>query len=199
MLALWSAEIFKHMDENVKMILEEAEDLMKKTLHHLDLELHKIRAGKANPAMLDGLRAEYYGAPTPLNQLATISAQDARMLVIQPFDRKCIAAIERSIKEANLGFNPQNDGIVIRIPIPITSEERRRQLSRQANGEGEEAKIAIRSIRRDHNEMIKKLKEDKVSEDEIKTGEAKMQDITNSYIARVDEVLKKKEAEIMTI
>ncbi|MFM2375665.1 MAG: hypothetical protein RLZZ165_762 [Bacteroidota bacterium] len=187
------------MDENVKMILEEAEDLMKKTLHHLDLELNKIRAGKANPAMLDGLRAEYYGAPTPLNQLATISAQDARMLVIQPFDRKSIAAIERSIKEANLGFNPQNDGIVIRIPIPITSEERRRQLSRQATGEGEEAKIAIRSIRRDHNEMIKKLKEEKISEDEIKSGEAKMQDITNSYIAKVDEVLKKKEAEIMTI
>lgn len=187
------------MDENISMILEEAEDLMKKTMHHLDAELHKIRAGKANPAMLDGLRADYYGAPTPLNQLATISAQDARMLVLQPFDRKSIALIERAIKEANLGFNPQNDGIVIRIPIPIASEERRRQLVKQAKDQGEDAKIAIRSIRRDHNDMIKKLKEEKVSEDQIKTGEAKMQEVTNTYIAKVDETLRKKEAEIMTI
>ncbi|HEX2899145.1 MAG TPA: ribosome recycling factor [Bacteroidia bacterium] len=187
------------MDENVKMILDEAEDLMKKSLVHLESELNKIRAGKANPVMLDGLRAEYYGAPTPLNQLASISAQDARMLVIQPFDKKSIAAIERSIKEANLGFNPQNDGIVIRIPVPIASEERRRQLVKQARDEGENAKIAMRNVRRDHNDMIKKLKDEKVSEDEIKTGEAKMQDITNAYIAKVEEVLKKKEAEIMTI
>ena len=189
----------RSMDENISMILEEAEDLMKKTMHHLDAELHKIRAGKANPAMLDGLRADYYGAPTPLNQLATISAQDARMLVLQPFDRKSIALIERAIKEANLGFNPQNDGIVIRIPIPIASEERRRQLVKQAKDQGEDAKIAIRSIRRDHNDMIKKLKEEKVSEDQIKTGEAKMQEVTNTYIAKVDETLRKKEAEIMTI
>jgi ribosome recycling factor len=187
------------MDENVKMILDEAEEMMRKTLVHLDTELNKIRAGKANPAMLDGLRAEYYGALTPLNQLASISAQDARMLVIQPFDRKSIATIERSIKEANLGFNPQNDGNVIRIPVPIASEERRRQLVKQARDEGENAKIAMRNIRRDHNDMIKKLKDEKVSEDEIKTGEAKMQEITNSSIARVEEVLKKKEAEIMTI
>lgn len=181
------------------MILDEAEDLMKKSLIHLEAELHKIRAGKANPVMLDGLRADYYGAPTPLNQLATITAQDARMLVIQPFDKKSINAIERSIKEANLGFNPQNDGIVIRIPVPIASEERRRQLVKQARDEGENAKIAMRNVRRDHNDMIKKLKEEKVSEDQIKTGETKMQDITNAFIAKVEEVLKKKEAEIMTI
>mgnify|MGYP003945353573 FL=1 len=172
---------------------------MRKTLVHLDTELNKIRAGKANPAMLDGLRAEYYGALTPLNQLASISAQDARMLVIQPFDRKSIAVIERSIKEANLGFNPQNDGNVIRIPVPIASEERRRQLVKQSRDEGENSKIAMRNIRRDHNDMIKKLKDEKVSEDEIKAGEAKMQDITNASIAKVEEVLKKKEAEIMTI
>lgn len=181
------------------MILEEAEDLMKKSLIHLESELHKIRAGKANPVMLDGVRAEYYGALTPLNQLATISAQDARMLVIQPFDKKSIAIIERAIKEANLGFNPQNDGIVIRIPVPIASEERRRQLVKQARDAGEDAKIAMRNVRRDHNDMIKKLKEEKVSEDQIKTGEAKMQDITNAFIAKVEDVLKKKEAEIMTI
>lgn len=187
------------MDENVKMVLDEAEDLMKKSLHHLEIELHKIRAGKANPVMLDGIKADYYGAPTPLNQLATISAQDARMLVIQPFDKKSISAIERAIQEANLGFNPQNDGIVIRIPIPIASEERRRQLVKQARDEGENAKIALRNVRRDHNEMIKKLKEEKVSEDEIKNGEIKMQDLTNGFIAKVEEVLKKKEAEIMTI
>ena len=168
------------------MILDEAEEMMRKTLVHLDTELNKIRAGKANPAMLDGLRAEYYGALTPL------------MLVIQPFDRKSIATIERSIKEANLGFNPQNDGNVIRIPVPIASEERRRNLVKQARDEGENAKIAMRNIRRDHNDMIKKLKDEKVSEDEIKNGEAKMQEITNGSIAKVEEVLKKKEAEIMT-
>lgn len=187
------------MDENVKFILEEAEDTMKKSMLHLESELNKIRAGKANPVMLDGVKAEYYGASTPLNQLATISAQDARMLVIQPFDRKSIAIIERAIKEANLGFNPQNDGIVIRIPIPIASEERRKQLVKQTKDEGENAKIAIRNVRRDHNEMIKKLKDEKVSEDQIKTGEARVQEITNAYIAKVDETLRKKEAEIMTI
>jgi ribosome recycling factor len=149
--------------------------------------------------MLDSVRVEYYGAPTPLNQLSTVSAQDARMLVIQPFDRKSIAAIERAIKEANLGFNPQNDGIVIRIPIPALNEERRRQLVKQAKDECEDSKIAIRKVRQHHNEELKKLKNEGISEDSIKTAEAKVQEYTNAFVAKVDEILRKKEAEIMTI
>jgi ribosome recycling factor len=187
------------MEDDVKILLESAEETMQKTIHHLEAELLKIRAGKANPVMLDGIRADYYGAPTPLLQLASISAQDARMLVISPFDKKAINGIERAIKEANLGFNPSNDGIVIRIPIPIPSEERRRQLVRQAKEQGEEAKIAIRNVRREHNDAIKALKDEGISEDQIKLGEAKVQEVTNQFVAKVDEVMRKKEAEIMTI
>jgi ribosome recycling factor len=187
------------MEELVKMVIESAEESMHRSVEHLESELLKIRAGKANPVMLDGIRAEYYGAMTPLNQLATVSAQDARMLVVQPFDRKSIGLIERAIIEANLGFNPQNDGMVIRIPIPQLTEDRRKQLVRQSKDECENAKIAIRNIRRDHNDQMKKLKDDNVSEDQIKTGETKIQDLTNSYVSRIDDVLKKKEAEIMTI
>ncbi len=172
---------------------------MRKSVNHLEAELQKIRAGKASPVMLDGVRVDYYGAPTPLAQLSTVSVQDARMLVISPFDRKSINAIERAIKEANLGFNPSNDGMVIRIPIPALNEERRRQLVKQSKDEGEDAKIAIRKVRQNHNEELKKLKNEGVSEDTIKTAEAKVQEYTNAFVAKVDEVLRKKEAEIMTI
>jgi ribosome recycling factor len=187
------------MEDDVLFVLESAEESMKKSVIHLDAELQKIRAGKASPVMLDGVRVDYYGAPTPLQQLSTVSAQDARMLTIQPFDRKSIAAIERAIKEANLGFNPSNDGNVIRIPIPALNEDRRKQLVKQSKDEGEDAKIAIRKIRQNHNEELKKLKNDGVSEDTIKTAEAKVQEYTNAFVAKVDEVLRKKEAEIMTI
>ena len=181
------------------MILDSAEETMKKSVNHLEAELQKIRAGKASPVMLDGVRVDYYGAPTPLAQLSTVSVQDARMLVISPFDRKSINAIERAIKEANLGFNPSNDGMVIRIPIPALNEERRKQLVKQSKDEGEDAKIAIRKVRQNHNEELKKLKNEGISEDTIKTAEAKVQEYTNSFVAKVDEVLRKKEAENMTI
>lgn len=187
------------MEELVQMVLDSAEEMMQASLKHLDSELLKIRAGKANPVMLDGIRPEYYGTPTPLQQLASVSAQDARMLVVQPFDKKSINAIERAIIEANLGFNPSNDGNVIRIPIPQLNEERRRQLVRQAKDECENSKIAIRNIRRDHNDQLKKLKDESVSEDQIKLGESNIQDLTNAFSAKIDEILKKKEGEIMTI
>ena len=187
------------MEELVQMVLESAEEMMQASLTHLDAELLKIRAGKANPVMLDGIRAEYYGAMTPLQQLASVAAQDARMLVIQPFDKKSINAIERAIQEANLGFNPSNDGNIIRIPIPQLNEERRRQLVKQAKEECESAKVGIRNVRRDHNDQLKKLKDESVSEDQIKLGETKVQELTNSFSAKADEILKKKEAEIMTI
>jgi ribosome recycling factor len=187
------------MEDDILIILESAEETMKKSIAHLEQELQKIRAGKASPVMLDGVRVEYYGAPTPLNQLSTVSAQDARMLVIQPFDRKSIAAIERAIKEANLGFNPQNDGIVIRIPIPPLNEERRKQLVKQSRDEGEDAKISIRKVRQHHNDELKKLKGEGISEDSIKTAETKVQEYTNHFVSKVDEILRKKESEIMTI
>jgi ribosome recycling factor len=187
------------MDENVVLILESAEELMQKALEHLEHELLKIRAGKANPVMLQSVRVEYYGSLTPLIQLASVSAEDARTLLIKPFDRKEISKIEKAILEANLGFNPQNDGINIRIPIPMLTEERRIKLSKQAKAESENGKISLRNIRRDHIQEIKKLKDEGVSEDMMKTGEGEIDTLIKTYSARVDEILKAKEEEIMTV
>lgn len=187
------------MDEMVSMVLESAEEQMDKAVEHLKKELTKIRAGKANPVMLQGVKAEYYGAVTPLNQLASVTASDARTLVITPFDKGALHNIERAIIAANLGFNPQNDGTLIRIAIPMLTEDRRKQLVKQARGEGENAKITLRNIRRDHNDQLKKLKDDNVSEDQIKDGEGEVQKLTNAYGDKVDGVLKIKEGEIMTV
>lgn len=187
------------MDELVSMVLDSAEDAMKHSIEHLIRELAKIRAGKANPVMLQSVRAEYYGAPTPLNQLASVVATDARTLTITPFDKGSLHNIERAIIAANLGLNPQNDGTLIRIAVPMLTEERRKSLVKQAKNEGENAKISIRNIRRDHNDQMKKLKEDSVSEDQIKDGESEIQKLTNTYGSKVDEILKVKEGEIMTV
>lgn len=187
------------MDENIEFILESTEESMKSAIEHLDRALLKIRAGKANPVMLGSVFAEYYGARTPLNQLASVVAADGRTLVVTPFDKGAIGAIERGITEANLGFNPQNDGQRIIIPIPMLTEERRKELVKQAKSEGEDAKVSIRNSRRDGNNEIKKLKDDGVSEDEIKNGEAEVQKLTDKYTEMVDEKLKTKEGEIMTI
>ena len=187
------------MDENIEFILESTQDDMQKALERLDRELLKIRAGKANPVMLGSVFAEYYGARTPLNQLASVVAADGRTLVVTPFDKGAIGAIERGITEANLGFNPQNDGQRIIIPIPMLTEERRKSLVKQARGEGENAKISIRNTRRDSNNEIKKLKEEGVSEDELKNGEAEVQKLTDKYSEIVDSKLKQKEDEVMTI
>lgn len=187
------------MDENVAFLLDSAEEAMQKALEHLEHELVKIRAGKANPVMLQGVRVEYYGAMSPLNQVASVAAEDARTLLIKPFDRKEITNIEKAIVLANLGFNPQNDGINIRIPIPMLTEERRIKLGKQARSEGENGKISIRNARRDHISEIKKLKDEGVSEDQIKDGESKVDELTKKYTAKVDEILKRKEEEIMTV
>ncbi|HHG84614.1 MAG TPA: ribosome recycling factor [Bacteroidetes bacterium] len=187
------------MDENVAFLLESAEEAMDKSVEHLDRELLKIRAGRANPVMLEGVMVDYFGSMTPLNQLATVSSEDARTLLVRPFDRKELPKVERAIIEANLGFNPQNDGNNIRIPIPMLTEERRKQLTRQAREEGEKAKISIRNVRRDHNSELKKLKDEGVSEDQIKDGEGEIQSLTNKFSTRVDGILKKKEDEIMTV
>src|SRR6476619_4616198 len=154
--------------EDVLLTLEMAEDSMKKAINHLEYELTQIRAGKANPQMLDGIVVDYYGTPTPINQVGNISILDARTISIQPWEKNMLQPIERAIIAANIGINPQNDGNIIRLFLPPLTEERRKELVKRCNGEGEQAKVTIRNIRRDAIEAIKKLQKDGLSEDEAK-------------------------------
>ncbi|MBK7957816.1 MAG: ribosome recycling factor [Bacteroidetes bacterium] len=185
--------------QEIDLIIDEAKASMTKALDHLEQELMKIRAGKANPAMLNGIMVEAYGAPTPLSGAATITVPDMRMIAIQPWDKTLIGPIEKAIMQANIGLTPQNDGILIRINIPPLTEERRKELAKQTKSEGEKSKIAIRNIRRDHIEDIKKLKKDGAAEDLVKDGEDKMQKLTDGFIEKVDKYLEIKEKEIMTV
>jgi len=187
------------MSEQSDKIIQNTGDLMKKAISHLENELIKIRAGKANPQMVDGIMVEYYGNPTPLNQVANITVTDARTLSIQPWEKPMIAPIERSIMQANLGVTPQNDGQVIRLYLPPLTEERRKDLVKKVNAEGEQGKISVRNIRRDMIEQIKKLQKEGLSEDEAKQAEASIQGVTDKNIALVDQHCKDKEKEIMTI
>lgn len=175
------------------------EDGMKKAITHLETELVKIRAGKANPNMLEGIMAEYYGSPTPISQIANISALDARTISVQPWEKNMLQPIERAIIAANIGINPQNDGNVIRLFLPPLTEERRKELVKRCNGEGEHAKVSVRNIRRDAIEHIKKLQKDGLSEDIAKDAEAEVQDQTNKYIALIEKHLAAKEKEIMAV
>ena len=152
------------MQEELNIVLESAEESMVKTINHLELELVKIRAGKANPNMLDGITADYYGSPTPINQVANVTALDARTISVQPWEKNMLSVIERAIIAANIGINPQNDGSMIRLFLPPLTEERRKELVKKCNGEGEQAKVSIRNIRRDAIEDIKKLQKDCFSE-----------------------------------
>ena len=187
------------MHEDIQFLLDAVNEAMQNSLSHLEKELSKIRAGKANPMILNGVMVEYYGSMTPLNQVATVTAPDPRMLMVSPFEKSMLGGVERAIIEANLGLNPSNDGAIIRVPIPALTEDRRRDLVKQAKGEGENAKISIRNSRRDCLSDIKKLKDDGVSEDMIKRGEDETQKITDKYTKQVDDILDKKESEIMTI
>jgi ribosome recycling factor len=187
------------MSEELQMIVEDAEDGMKKAISHLEAELTKIRAGKASPAMLDGINVDYYGSPTPIAQVANISVLDVRTISIQPWEKNMLQAIEKSIMQANIGVTPQNDGNQIRIFMPPLTEERRKELFKKAGGEGEHSKVAIRNIRRDAIEQVKKLQKDGLSEDAAKDGEENIQEITNRYIALVDKHLAAKEKEMMTV
>jgi ribosome recycling factor len=184
------------MDE-LDLYLDEAKDLMTKSLSHLASELTKIRAGKANPAMLDGIMVSYYGAMTPLNQVASMTAPDARTIFIRPWEKGTIPEIEKAILTANIGLNPQNDGQQVIINIPMLTEERRKQLVKQVGHECEHARVAIRNIRKETNEHLKKVKG--VSEDDVKRAEDKVQKLTDDFIGRVDAHMKKKETEIMTV
>ena len=187
------------MSEIVKGLIEDAKDNMNKAVDHVELELQKIRAGKASPQMLDGIVVDYYGSPTPLAQVANVNTPDARTIVVQPWEKTLIPAIEKAITDANLGINPQNDGIVVRLNVPPLTEERRKDLVKKVKAEGEAGKIAIRNIRKDVNEKIKKAQKDGVSEDEAKTGEAEVQKLTDAYILKVDKHVELKDKDIMTV
>jgi ribosome recycling factor len=185
--------------EDVALTLELAEDSMKKGINHLEAELTKIRAGKANPQMLDGIVVDYYGSPTPISQVGNISVMDARTLAIQPWEKNMLQPIERAIIASNIGINPQNDGNQIRLFLPPLTEERRKDLVKRSHGEGEHAKVAIRNIRRDAIENIKKAQKNGLSEDAAKDAENDIQELTNRYIALVDKHLASKEKDIMSV
>src|SRR5574337_1772166 len=185
--------------EDVALTIELAEDSMKKAINHLETELTKVRAGKASPQMLDGIVVDYYGSPTPISQVGNISVMDARTLTIQPWEKNMLQPIERAIIASNIGINPQNDGVLIRLFLPPLTEERRRDLVKKSHGEGEHAKVAIRNIRRDAIESIKKSQKNGLSEDAAKDAEANIQELTNRYIALVDKHLASKEKDIMAV
>lgn len=184
------------MDE-LQLYLEEAKDLMNKAYAHVGQELTKIRAGKANPSMLDGIMVSYYGAMSPLNQVSSLTTPDARTIFIKPWEKNLISEIEKAILNANLGLNPQNDGQQVIINIPMLTEERRKQLVKQVGQECEHGKVSIRTIRKETNEELKKVKG--VSEDDVKNAEEKVQKLTDEFILKIDALLKKKETEIMTV
>jgi len=187
------------MAEDISSIISVADDHMKKAITFLETELIKIRAGKANPQMVDGIIVDYYGAPLPINQVANISVMDARTLSIQPWEKNMLQPIEKAIMAANIGINPQNDGNVIRLFLPPLTEERRKELVKKCHHEGENSRIAIRNIRRDAIEQIKKLQKTGLSEDAAKDAEANIQDITSKYISAVEKHLASKEKEIMVV
>jgi ribosome recycling factor len=187
------------MSDELNSISAHALDSMDKAISHLEAELIKVRAGRANPNMFDGLVVDYYGNPTPISQVGNISVTDARTLVIQPWEKNMLQPIERSIIAANLGVTPQNDGTIIRIFLPPLTEERRKEIVKRVHQEGEHSKVAIRNIRRDAIEHIKRLKKDGLSEDLAKDSEDEIQEMTDKYIGIVDKHLSQKEKEVMSV
>ena len=185
--------------DEIKSIQSHAEDQMKKAIDHLEVELVKIRAGKANPQMVDGITVDYYGSPMQLNQVSNISVMDARTLSIQPWEKNMLQPIEKAIIAANIGIHPQNDGNIIRLFLPPLTEERRKDLVKKCHGEGEHSKVAIRNIRRDAIEHIKKLQKNGLSEDATKDAETNVQGLTDKFITTVDKHLSLKEKEIMVV
>ncbi len=185
--------------EEIELYLDEAKDSMTKALKHTESELSKVRAGKAMPNMLDGIMVDYYGTMSVIQNVSSISTPDARTLAIKPWEKAMTSVIEKAIRDSNLGFNPQNNGEQIIINIPPLTEERRRTLVKNAKAEGENGKVRVRNIRKEINEELRKLLKEGASEDEVKAAEDKVQIFTNDFIAQIDQLLVKKEAEIMTI
>lgn len=185
------------MIDEIKLELNESMD---KSVKSLQNQISKVRTGRASANILEGVSVDYYGSQTPISQVGQISTPEARLLQIQPFDKTLIAAIEKSIIDANLGLTPSNDGNLIRIPFPALTEERRKDLVKQVKKMGEDAKISIRNSRRDQNDLIKKSEKDKeISEDDSKKFQKDVQDVTDQFIKRVDEVIAKKEKELLTV
>lgn len=187
------------MTEEIQMIYDEFKSSNAKSLVHLENELQKIRAGKATPSMLHSVMVDYYGSPTPLAQVANISTMDARTITVQPWERTMLSEIAKGIVNSNLGFAPQNNGEMILINVPPLTEERRREMVKKAKADGEHAKVGIRNNRKDAIDMVKSLKADGLSEDMAKDAEAEIQNITNAFIKKVDDIVELKEKDMMTI
>jgi ribosome recycling factor len=187
------------MSDDLNNIKNQAQDAMTKAIDHLETELVKVRAGKATPNLVDGIVVDYYGNPTPISQVGNIAVSDARTLTIQPWEKNMLQPIERSIIAANIGITPQNDGNIIRLFMPPLTEERRRELVKRSQVDGEHSKVSIRNIRRDAMENIKKLQKNGLSEDVCKDAEKNVQEMTDRYITLVDKHLAAKEKEIMTV
>jgi ribosome recycling factor len=185
--------------EEIELYLDEAKELMQKAVAHTSAELLKIRAGKAMPNLLDGIMVQYYGANTPLSQVSSVNTPDARTLSIKPFERTMISEIEKAIINSDLGLAPQNNGEVIILTIPALTEERRINLVKQAKHECDGGKISLRTVRKDINDELKKLQKDGAPEDEIKRAEDVVQKLTDQYSAKLDEILAKKEIDIMKV
>ena len=187
------------MNEDVQLIYDMTRERMEKALDHLDNELVRIRAGKANVHILDGVQVDYYGVPTPLNQVSNISTPDAKTIMIQPWEKNMIDTIEKALMNSNVGITPSNNGEVIRLMVPPLTEERRRDLFKQVKNEGENARVSLRNSRRDANEEYKQMQKDGLSEDETKTAEDQIQKLTDEFTEKVDKIVSAKEEEIMTI
>lgn len=187
------------MSEDTKKCLDQAKDSMNGAVAAFDKDLQKVRAGKASPQMLEGLKVDYYGNPTPIEQVGNISTPDARQIVIQPWERNMLPIIEKAILVANLGFTPQNNGEFIRIVVPSLTEERRKELVKKVKQETEQHKVTIRNIRRNANDTAKKLKDNGTPEDEVKKLETDIQKLTDDFIAKLDKMAEMKEKEIMTV
>jgi ribosome recycling factor len=187
------------MNEDPQLIIDLANEKMEKALHFLETDLSRIRAGKANLHILDGILVEYYGNPVPLAQVSNISTPDPKTIAIQPWDKKMIELIEKAIMASNLGITPVNNGELIRINIPMLTEERRKELVKQVKHEGEGAKVSIRNARRDANEELRKMHKDGLPEDEMKKGEIDIQKITDDHSAKIEKVIEAKEKEILTV
>jgi ribosome recycling factor len=187
------------MNEEVQMVYEMAKENMEKTIEHLDNELMRIRAGKANIHILDGIMVDYYGTPTPLNQVSNISTPDAKTIMIQPWEKSMIDPIEKALMVSNVGITPGNNGEVIRLVVPQLTEERRVDLVKQVKNEGENARVSVRNTRREANDEYKSMQKDGLSEDETKTAEDDIQKLTDEFTEKVEKIVEAKDQDIMTI
>jgi len=188
------------MTEEIKKIFNDSQSQMEKAISHLESELAKIRAGKANPSMLDGIHVDYYGSSTLLSQVANVNTPDARTIIVQPWEKNMVGPVEKAIRDGDLGLNPSTNGDVIRVPMPMLTEERRKDLIKVVRGEAEGAKVAVRNIRRDANEQLKKLLKDKsISEDDERRAQDDVQKSTDRYVVEIDKALQAKEADLLAV